>query len=224
VARFCRVPPASTGTFAQAAFRGNLAFIGLPVVIFAGAGRADAAITTAVYLLAAVVPFYNIAAVLVLVARREGLRSLRALPGQLLANPLILACVAAAVWAKAGPALPTWSARTLQTLADMALPLALLGIGATLRLEGIRGHWAAIGGAGALKVAVGPLLGWALARWLGLGLAETRAVLIFLACPTATVTFVMADQLGGDRSLAAGTVAASTIASFIPLSLILAHF
>jgi len=223
LAGLCGETPDGRGTFAQAAFRGNLAYIGLPVVIFATQGGDPRAVATAAYLLASVVPFYNIAAVIVLLARRQGwgwamLRSL------VLLNPLILSCVAAAAWARWAPPLPVWSGRTLEALGNMALPLALLGIGATLHLEKIRGRLRAIAAASLLKIALGPLLGWALGRLLGLDGPEMLAVLIYLATPTATVSFVMADQLGGDRALAAGAVAASTVLSFVPLWFILVRF
>ena len=66
-----------------------------------------------------------------------------------------------------------------------------------------------------------PLLGWMIARALGLDPADTRVVLIFCACPTAVVAYTMASQMGGDEPLAAGAIAASTAASFASLAVVL---
>jgi predicted permease len=51
---------------------------------------------------------------------------------------------------------------------------------------------------------------------------EARFVcLVYLACPTAVASFVMAQAMKGDAILAAGTVAVSTVYSCVALSVVL---
>jgi predicted permease len=40
-------------------------------------------------------------------------------------------------------------------------------------------------------------------------------------CPTAAAAYVMARQMGGDEGLASGSIALSTVLSFLSLALIL---
>jgi len=230
VAAVMRMPAPLMGTFVQGAFRGNLLYVGLPIIIYSFANSADysaAEIETLAFLvLASLVPAYNIAAVLALLASRHKLdrhapaRILR----QLITNPLIIACLAGAVYSLVFPPLPTIIVRTCAAVGQIALPLALLGVGAALVQGRIIGRHTYVFVGSVIKIAVAPVVGLLAARLLGLGPAETRVALIFLACPTATVSYIMAGQLGGDERLSAAMVLISTILSILSLSLIVAIF
>jgi len=230
VAAVMRMPAPLMGTFVQGAFRGNLLYVGLPIIIYSFANSADysaAEIETLAFLvLAPLVPAYNIAAVLALLASRHKLdrhapaRILR----QLITNPLIIACLAGAVYSLVLPPLPTIIVRTCAAVGQIALPLALLGVGAALVQGRIIGQrtYAFVGSV--IKIVIAPIVGLLAARLLGLGHAETRVALIFLACPTATVSYIMAGQLGGDERFSAAMVLISTILSILSLSLVVAIF
>ena len=230
VAAVMRMPAALMGTFVQGAFRGNLLYVGLPIIIYSFANSADysaAEIETLAFLvLASLVPAYNIAAVLALLASRHKLdrhapaRILR----QLITNPLIIACLAGAVYSLVLPPLPIVIVRTCAAVGRIALPLALLGVGAALVQGRIIGQRTYAFAGSVIKIAIGPIVGLLAARLLGLGPAETRVALIFLACPTATVSYIMAGQLGGDQRLSAAMVLISTILSILSLGLIVAIF
>jgi predicted permease len=77
---------------------------------------------------------------------------------------------------------------------------------------------------GLIKTVASPLLGWAVCRWFGLGPGQTRMIVIFMATPTAVVSYTMAIELGGDESLASGSILLSTFASLPILAAILAWF
>ncbi len=62
-----------------------------------------------------------------------------------------------------------------------------------------------------LKVGAVPALGLGLAWWLGLSPEHTRIVGILLACPTASASYLLASQLGGDDGLASSIVVLSTL-------------
>lgn len=223
VALAMRVPGRSVGTFVQASFRGNLAYVGLPVVLHAFAGN-PAAETLAVLTLAPLVPIYNVVAVVALLASRHKLdRSavLRMLL-QIATNPLLLACVAGlAVWT-AGLSLPVAAGRTLNVLADMTLPAALIAVGGSLVGARVGNRALQSASAATIKLAVAPAAGLLTAGLIGAAHEETFVALILLACPTAVASHVLADQLGGDGDLSAATIALTTVLSIIPLTLILA--
>ncbi len=58
-----------------------------------------------------------------------------------------------------------------------------------------------------LKVVVLPIIVYALCRMLGLGLPEQRIAMVLAAAPTAAAAFVMAKEMGGDPTLAVGSIA-----------------
>ncbi|MBA7638049.1 hypothetical protein ES703_45698 [subsurface metagenome] len=230
IAAIMRVPAAEIGTFVQGAFRGNLLYVGLPVIIYSfansGGFNTTQAETVAILVLAPIVPAYNIAGVLVLLASRHKLD--RHVPAkifrQIITNPLILACVAGVLYSIVFPRLPVVIVRACSAVGQIALPLALLGVGATLVQGKIVGRRSFAFASSVIKIVVAPLVGFVAARLLGLGPAETRIGLLFLACPTATVSYVMAEQLGGDEKLAAAIIVVSTILSIFSLSVVIGLF
>jgi predicted permease len=72
-----------------------------------------------------------------------------------------------------------------------------------------------------LKVAVLPGLVFIFTQLARLDLAEQRTALVLTSCPTAAAAFVMARQMGGDEALASGSIALSTLLSFISLGIAL---
>jgi predicted permease len=75
-----------------------------------------------------------------------------------------------------------------------------------------------------LKTVVSPALGWVVGRRLGLGGLELKTVLIFMACPTAVVSYTMALELKGDEAIASGAIVLSVFASLASLAIIIGAF
>jgi predicted permease len=227
VAKIRRIPAESFGSFLHAAIRGNLAYIGLPVVLLAIAahGGADAGTLRQVALLAMapLVVVTNTLGVLLLLIGHEkpGPAMLRSISWQLVTNPLLLASGAGVAFAAVGLPLPFWLHQSIAVVGQMALPLALLCIGGTLVIIPLHGKRTNAFIASLLKVAVAPLLAWPVARWAGLSVDETRIALLFLATPTAAASFTLAGKLGGDEALAASSVVLSTVLSIASLTAVL---
>lgn len=214
VAALAGVPGGSRGTFAQAAFRGNLALVGVPVLSF---GAPAELVSKAVVLMTALMVFYNFLAVLVLHGGRGSfLETVRSIAG----NPLLLAGLLGLFWGAVGWSLPTLADRTLAALAAAAVPIALLCIGGSVLSGPVKGGVAALLAA-LLKVAILPLGVFFASRGLGLSAEETRLVVVFAACPTAAASYVMAAKMGGDESLASSAVAVSTLCSAPAIALAL---
>ena len=229
VAWLIRLPWRSVGAFVQGSYRGNTAYIGLTVVLFALAasdGTADPAVEAlGVLAVASVIPVYNIGAVLVLLASQENGTSLRRripeLMRKIATNPLLLASVAGLAYSASGLPMPAPVNRTLATLSQMSLPLALLGIGSGMRIGSVRDRLGPSIAASLVKVGVAPLAGVALTHWIGLAPAEYRIAIVYLACPTAVASYVMAEQLGGDAALAGNIVVVTTLFSMVSLAVAL---
>jgi hypothetical protein len=220
----------SLAAFVQGGYRGNLAYVGLPVVLFSMAGATGQATDQmeafAVLAIAPLVPVYNMVAVVVLLAgqKRDGSaasgRVGRILVGTV-TNPLLLACAAGLAWSMTGRALPGVVERTCSTIGNMALPLVLMGLGASLTLKAVRGTVVPALASATIKVAVGPIAGYLVGRQLGLTPGQLRVGLLYLACPTAVVSFVMAEQLNSDSRLTASIIVVATFLSIPALAVVL---
>jgi malate permease and related proteins len=221
-ARVSRVSPSGRGTYVQAAFRGNLTFVGLPLILTVpGVPQAPAVLAMAPMLV-----MYNAVAVsaLLLSQHEAGWRMILPVGRAIVRNPILLASVAGAVWHYAGWPLVSPVERSLAAVGQMALPLALLCIGGGLMTVPLRGNRRLATTTALHKVVVSPALGWLAARVFGLPPAETLAALLLLACPTAAVSYTMVKQMGGDEALAASGVVLSTVLAAPALALILAWF
>ncbi len=249
IARTLKLSGQVEGAFVQAAFRGNLAYIGLPVVSYALAqlpsSSGVAALNTAqlqslaVLSFAPLVPVYNVMAVLVLVLgnRRSQPNPSSALVRSVATNPLLLACVVGLSWSIAKLPLPLWLNNVCQGVGQMALPLALIGIGVSLSTSAIVSR-SNLGNvfrtepqqitlpllAAVIKVIAAPTLGVLVAHWLGLSAPESIIALLYLACPTAVVSYIMAEQLGGDETLTSRAILWSTLLSSGVLAFVLFMF
>ena len=224
-----RIPGPSAGTLVQGAFRGNLAFIGLPIVF----SLPDTPITggmtlrsAAVVVVGPMMVAYNFGGVIVLLLSQHklGWAMVRPFVKQLATTPPLLATIAGIVFAVAGWTLPATVDRALTALGEMALPLGLLGVGGALvtadRGMGGKAAWAAA----LIKTAVSPLIGWAIGRYFKLGALELKMLMIFMATPTAVVSYTMALELKGDEKIASGSIVLSVLTSIAPLAIVLAYF
>ncbi|MBC7365329.1 MAG: AEC family transporter [Undibacterium sp.] len=217
------------GTFVQGAFRGNLAFVGLPIIyampdvtVVGGISLRAAAVLT----VAPMMVVYNVAGVMVLLLsqHRLGWAMLRPFLRQLATTPPLIASLAGIAFALLGWQLPVAVNRAFISLGEMALPLGLLGVGGSLVTVKFGGAWRAPLAAALLKTAVAPALGWVAGRWLGLGAVELKTMMIFLATPSAVISYTMAVQMKGDEMLASGAIVLSTLTSVVTLAVIVGVF
>lgn len=207
---------AARGVLVQGVFRGNLTFIGLPIVFYAFAGQgmsSGSAEASALLAFGPLVVLYNVLAVTVLMlsagARRAG--AIRGVAYGLVSNPILISCLAGLAMSLSGLGFPEMAGRTLSAVGQMALPLALICIGGTLHISRIRGRLGAAFAGALMKVSVVPAAGLLLAWWVGLSAEHTRIALILLACPTASASYVLAGQLGGDEALASSIIVISNV-------------
>jgi hypothetical protein len=229
VAWALRVPGAALGTFAQGAFRGNLAFVGLPIIY----ALPDTAIvgglsarTAAVIVVAPMMVAYNVGAVIVLLLSQHPLSLKMARPflKQLATTPPLIATLAGIGCAVAGYTLPPAIDKTFSALGEMALPLGLLGVGGSIMTARLGDAWRPALGSALMKTIAAPAFGWLAGWWLGLGAIELKLIMILLATPTAVVSYTMAIEMKGDDTLASGTIVLSVFTSLVALAAIVGLF
>lgn len=145
----------------------------------------------------------------------------RKLLASLASNPLLLACAAGILVNASGVSLPTPLLKTADTIGAAAIPLGLLAVGASLDLRAARSSALAITYTSILRLAVMPLVMYAACTAWGVdGLARAVAV-ICGATPTAPSAYILARQLGGDATLMANLITATTLAAAFTMPLVI---
>lgn len=225
ITRLMKLPRSQAGSFIQGAFRGNSAFIGLPVILYALADIDPGAQAITILVFGPTVILFNALSVITLILygqEHAGVaKATRTLAVELIKNPLIIACMIGLALQAGNVSLPPFASRTLVALGNASLPLALVSIGAGLSIVKLQGAASPSLIASLLKVAVCPALGFLLAGFLDLGDTELMIAIISLACPTAVASYVMADAMGTDSVLAGRIVALSTLFSAVTIPLVI---
>lgn len=225
--RFLGVTRSDSGTLIQGAFRGNLAYIAIPILAYSFSDLPQpeqaSALSLSFVVLGPMMILYNVLSVYFLQrSNADGARlGAKLLFLRMAKNPLILAAVLGLLLNPLTGPLPVPVDRTLETLGQLAVPGALLCIGSSLSRLQLQGNKAAIVVTSLIKVAAVPVLVALLALPFSLGEIELRLLLIFAAAPTAAASHVMAVEMGGNEDLAAGTIAFSTLLSPLSLALVL---
>lgn len=204
----------SRGTFIQCAFHGNLGYIGLAVIFYylGDGGLAKGSIIAGLVMI-----LQNLLAVVAMQfygpgRSRDGLGSL---VKRVLYNPVILSAFAGIGFAASGLEIPIIFDRSLSILSGMALPLALLLIGASLSFSLVRIQAKGALVSNALKQIAMPALGWFVYTRFQLEPGTYLPGLILLAAPTATLSYVFALEMQGDTDLAVAAISLGTILSAV---------
>jgi predicted permease len=192
----------------QCAFRFN-SYIGLAV---AGTLHGAAGIAAMGILVGAMVPFANMAAVWML-ARHGELGLWR----EVLRNPLIWSTLIGLALNFAGIALPQVAQHFFGRLADAAIALGLLAVGAALKARGVAGSRTAGIYVMAVKLLAVPAAAWLAAHWLGVTGIYFATVVLFGALPTASSAYILTMRMGGDGPGVAWIISASTLLAMLTL-------
>lgn len=206
------------GVFVQGAYRSNYAIVGLAIISNL---LGNSALGKASMMLAFVLPLYNVLAVVVLTIpqRKERKLNLQALLQEIIFNPLIVAVLVALPFSYFNIKLPNMILSSGKFLSELALPLALVGIGGSLNLENIRKASGLAFTASALKIILIPLVLTYFAYQVGFRNDDLGIIFVIFACPTAIVSFIMAEAMGANSKLAGNIVLISTVGSVFTFAL-----
>ncbi len=211
--------PAFTSVF-QGGIRFNN-YVGVMVAtgLYGAEGTALAALANA-----AIVPTVNILSVLAFSRYGMAAAGLGQVLRRLATNPLLLASALGLVLQLTGTGLPIGIDGALSALGQAALAIGLVCVGAGLMLGALGQHLRPIGASLLFKFVVLPAITLLIALGAGLAGRELVIVLTFHALPTATSSYILARQLGGDHALMANIIAVQTVvaAATIPLAIVIA--
>ena len=207
------------GAFVQASFRSSAAVMGLAFIqnMYGSSAMGPLMIVSAV-------PLYNIFSVIVLTF--EGARSGEVDPKQkikaacinIAKNPIILGILTGLIVGLLGIDFPVIVDKTVNSVAQMATPLALITIGAGFEgrkaLAKIRPTIAA----SMIKLVIQPLIFLAVAAWMGFRGEQMIAILIMLASPTTPSCYIMAKNMDNDGVLTASVIVMTTLLAAFTLT------
>jgi len=198
-------------------YHGNMGFLGLPLVAATLGGEA-AAIASVVLGLGALthVPV----TVFTLIRINDSDASLSGELRALATNPVLVSLAAGIAASVGGVGVPTVAVTALDAVSTVALPLALVCVGAKLDTELSLSTLRPTTGVVLLKVVWMPVLAWVVFSTLGVGSTALSAAVIMLGVPTAVSTYVYTSELGGDAAFASMNVVVTTVASLGTLSVL----
>lgn len=209
-------PQAHRGLFVQAAFRSNLAIVGLALSVsaYGERGAVLAALPIAVLTL-----LYNVIAVWVLNTTLGSQTSVRSMVVGIARNPLILGISAGVLAAVVPLTVPAPVFKVSALLSTLLLPMMLMCVGASMRFSALRAGRVLVTEAVVWRLLVAPalLLGTCLA--LGVTGEPLGVIFLLLSSPVATASFVMVVAARGDGSLAANMIVTTTLASMVTVTL-----
>lgn len=209
------------GAIIQGLFRSNYAIFGIPLseALFPQGDGGVAAM-----MVAAVIPVFNILAVITLEIFRGGRFNLKRIVLGVLKNPLIWGCAIGYLVMKSGLTLPAFVDSTIDKLAAVASPLALFVLGASIKPSRLAGNARALLASVTGRLVLSPLVMLPIAYALGIRGAEFATLMIVFGSPTSVSSFTMAEQMGADADLAAQQVALTTIFSAITMFIMIFVF
>jgi predicted permease len=219
-----KLPAYSAGSFSQSCYRFNT-YAGVAVTMnaFGGAGVAQFGI-----LIGLIIPIVNVLAVSTLIwysdRSIQPAERLRITLRALVANPLILGCIAGMVYSRFFGTFPVFLDNTFRLAATVALPLALLSIGGTLTLRNLNTYLGQAFLGAIIKLLILPIVGWLFLRLFDASPLSVQVGMLFFALPTSSAIVVLSSQLNSDTELAAAAIALSTLLSFFSMSAVLLIF
>jgi len=206
------------GSLIQCSVHGNLGYLGLAVsfYVMGSEGLIKASIFAGFLII--VQNVISVVALTTFSNKRESGKRLGRLFKEIGLNPIILAALSGIVFSVFRIQMPLFLKESMELLGRMALPLALLVIGASLTLN-LFGEYTTQGFLVVLiKLMVLPFLGYILLKFVSSSSFDLLASIILLSSPTATVSYVMAYELGGEPKFTAAAISACTALSIISYS------
>lgn len=193
-------------------------FIGISMVmaLFGDEGMFYASI-----IISFMVPLINTLCVVVLTlcSSQKEVRGMKILK-DIAKNPLIIACLLGLLFRYGELALPDFLLSFLTILGRSALPLGLLSVGTALSIKGLLAPTTPLVAFGGFKLLILPCVAYGVGVGLGFEATLLWIFVLLFALPTASSSYILVRQFGGDTGLMSKIITAETILSTVSLTLL----
>lgn len=139
----------------------------------------------------------------------------------ILKNPFVFSSLGGVAWQMSGFDLPSMALQVLDMIGRGALGLALLTVGAGLRVGAVVNNWLPIAAATLLKLLAMPALMAGALMVMGVKGEAFAVALLCAAVPTGSGSYVLARRMGGDAGMVANILTLQVIVSAITIPLVL---
>lgn len=209
------------GEFVQASYRSSAAVLGIAFIqnIYGDAKMAP-------LMIIGTVPLYNVAAVIILSLTAEGNGGLspaalkKSLKG-ILTNPIILGIAAGMIFSLLPISMPVIAEKTVNNIAVLATPLALIGLGAGFEGKKALAEIKPTLICSAMKLLLWPIIFLPIAAYMGFTSEKLVGILVMLGSPTTVSCYIMSKNMGHEGVLTSSVVVTTTVFSSVTLTLFL---
>lgn len=211
------------GEFVQASYRSSAAILGIAFIqnIYGTSGMAP-------LMIIGTVPLYNVAAVIILSLTKPcngtekeaslSVSTLKTCVKDIITNPIILGILAGMIVSVLPVSFPTIINKTIHSLASIASPLALLGLGAGFQGKKALAKIKPTLICSFMKLLLWPALFLPIALFMGFNGEKLVAILVMLGSPTTASCYIMAKNLKHEGILTSSVVVATTFLSSLTLT------
>lgn len=219
---FCIVPllikrKAQRGSIIQGIYRSNFLIYGLPL---ATGMYGDAAVASISMLMGIMIPFYNVAAVIILsIFSETGTHKLsfKKIMKDIVTNPLILGCAFGLMAGIVNLKLPRFIDLPLAQLAATAAPLALFVMGGEFKFKSLKNNIYKVIAVTTARLLIVPILALWVFIQMGFRDVELSVLVSIFATPTAMASYIMARNMGNDGELSGQIVVLTTACSSVTI-------
>ncbi|MGD9553382.1 MAG: AEC family transporter [Arcobacteraceae bacterium] len=182
----------------------------------------DSGLVIAAVLIAFAIPFINFLCIgaFSYFINKEDLKFLKFLKS-IFTNPLIVACLIGGILNVSSLDLPIVVIKTLTILSAAALPMGLLSVGVGLELSHISSAKYELFLSVVLKLVIFPLAIVGVASLFTISYEALWVLILFASMPTASSSYILARQLGGDLKLMSSIITVQTLLSIATVGIII---
>jgi predicted permease len=208
------------GSIIQGIYRSNFLIYGLPLATGIYGQNAVAGISM---LMGIMIPFYNMAAVIILSIYSESAAKpgFRKVMKDIVTNPLILGCAFGLLGGALHLQLPRLLEIPVEQFAATASPLALFVMGGEFKFRRLHNNIYKVIAVTAARLLIIPVVALAVFVFMGFRDVELSILLSLFATPTAMASYIMAKNMNNDGELSAQIVVLTTACSCITIFLII---
>jgi predicted permease len=212
---------AQRGSMIQGIYRSNFLIYGLPL---ATGMYGDSAVASISMLMFIMIPFYNVAAVIILSIYSEtGAHKVtfKSVAYDIVTNPLILGCFFGLLGGMVHLELPRFLNVPLAQLAGTAAPLALFVMGGEFKFRSLRNNLVKVIAVTVARLIIVPVIALSLFIYLGFRDVDLAVLLCIFATPSALAGYIMAKSMGNDGELSGQIVVLTTACSCVTIFFII---
>jgi len=205
--------------FVSVTYRSNISYLALPL---AANVYGEGIIPKIAIIIAFLAPMTNILTIAVMstVDRERGFNPISILK-EIVTNPPIIAIIIGVAISVLGISLPQVVLKSVDYLGNLAIPTALLGIGASIMFTTFRKHIWLLVFTNVYKLLFLPAVVGVILYLVGFQGERFFIAFLFILPPSATINYIMAEVYKCEPDYAANTIASTTLFSFFTITLAL---